>query len=56
LSYETEKEWEVKLLLISMKQVLSRGMAWKMSRVMHSGRLSIRGVESLISTSTFLVN
>jgi len=55
LLYETENSGKFKLLLISMKLILGRGVAWKLSRVMHSGWLSIRGVESLISTYTFLV-
>jgi len=39
-----------------MKQILNTGVAWRLSRVMHSCRLSIRGAESSISPSKFLVN
>lgn len=55
LLYEAEKSGKFKLLLISTKQVLSRGVGWRLSRVLHSCRLSIRVVEYLISTTTFLV-
>jgi hypothetical protein len=48
-------EWEV-YVKVDLKYVLRRGGGWNWLRVMLGGRLSIRGVESVISAPTLLVN